>query len=50
MKRGVAMITEFFFPRCGGVEMHVLSLCKALLKYDYHVSVYHHYLISRSLS
>ncbi|KAK8806818.1 hypothetical protein WA588_005618, partial [Blastocystis sp. NMH] len=38
-KRGVAMVTEFFYPRCGGVEVHVLSLCKTLLSMNYHVIV-----------
>lgn len=34
------MITEFFYPRCGGVEVHVLSLCKSLLSMDYHVRLW----------
>lgn len=34
------MVTEFFYPRCGGVEMHVLSLCKTLLSMNYHVLLY----------
>ena len=33
----IAMVTEFFYPRCGGVEMHVLSISQALLKQGCHV-------------
>ncbi|CBK21841.2 uncharacterized protein [Blastocystis hominis] len=33
------MVTEFFYPRCGGVEMHVFSISQALLKQGCHVIV-----------
>lgn len=33
----IAMLSEFFFPRCGGVEIHILSICKELIKKGYHV-------------
>ena len=36
-KGGVAMITEFFYPRCGGVETHVQSLAKELYLQGFHV-------------
>ena len=28
----IAIISEFFYPRCGGVEIHILSICKELIK------------------
>ena len=36
-KGGVAMITEFFYPRCGGVETHVQSLAKELFRQGFRV-------------
>lgn len=46
----IAMVTEFFYPRCGGVETHVLSISQALRKQGCHVVItfsfylgdYHH--------
>ena len=36
-KGGVAMITEFFYPRCGGIETHVQSLARELYLQGFHV-------------
>ncbi len=33
----IAIISEFFYPRCGGVEIHILSICKELIKKGHHV-------------
>ena len=46
----IAMVTEFFYPRCGGVETHVLSISRALRKQgchvgftlSFHLGSYHH--------
>lgn len=34
----IAMVCDFFYPRLGGVEMHIWSLSECLLKMGHKVS------------
>jgi len=42
IRHRICMVCDFFFPRLGGVEMHIWSLSQCLLKLGHHVVVLTH--------